>query len=148
MPSDAHQKELRARITELESVRKIYDENTYYRGQAEQYIAFDGMTKTQAEKTLQLIQDLEEKLPTTVVVESMTVTNDNVLLNMKCDEKITVAQLLLNMKELNYLTNINIPSISRETSTSEEGEETVTGWKYSMTATLIDMPSAISAAEN
>ena len=142
------QKDLRDRIAELEPVREIYEENTYYRGLAEQYISFDGMTKTQAEKTLQLIQDLEEKLPTTVVVESMTVTNDNVLLNMKCDEKMTVAQLLLNMKELNYLTNINIPSIARETSMDEEGVETVTGWKYSMTATLIDPPSAVSAAEN
>lgn len=142
-----HQKELRDRIAELEPVRKIYDENTYYRGLAEQYIAFDGMTNTQAEKTLQLIQDLETNLPSMVVVESMNVTNDSVTVNMRCDEKMTVAQLLLNLKELNYLTGITIPSVAREVSADLEGEEVVTGWRYTMSARLIDPPSAFSASE-
>lgn len=140
------QKKLQDRIAELEPVQLIYDENTHYRALAEQYTTFDGMTKSHAEKTLMLIQDLEQKLPEMVVVESMSVSGDSVVVNMKCDETLTVAQLLINLKELNYLTNITIPSISRETKESPEGEEVVVGWRCSMSAKLIDPPSAFSTS--
>ena len=132
------QERLKARIAELEPVNEIYEENNYYRGQAEQYRTFDNMTKTQNENLEQLIADLEKYFPTTVVISSLSAADGRVTMSVTCDEKMTVAQLLINLKEVGYLTDISIPSISRVESEADEeaGIEAYEGWQFTVSATI------------
>lgn len=141
---------LRNRITELEPVKEIYDENTYYRSLAEQYRTFDNMTKTQNEQAGKLIEDLEKKLPVNTIVDSMSLSDGRVNLNITCDEKMTAAQLLINLKELDYLSGVTIPSISRiETEADEEsGQEAYTGWKFTVSFSLITPANAPGQPES
>lgn len=141
---------LRNRIAELEPVKKIYEENTYYRGLAEQYRTFDSMTKTQNEQAGKLIEDLEKKLPVNTIVDSMSLSDGRVNLNITCDEKMTAAQLLINLKELDYLSGVTIPSIARiETEADEEsGQEAYTGWKFTVSFSLITPANAPGQPES
>lgn len=141
------QKELRKKIEELKPVQKVYDENTFYRNQADQYRTFDSLTKTQNEQLYKLINDLEKKLPTPVFVDSLTMADSRISMNVKCDVKMTAAQLLINLKELDYLTNVAIPSISRiEIEGDEEDNiEAFNGWQFTVSATLITPPNDANA---
>ena len=65
---------------------------------------------------------------------------------MECDVKMTAAQLIMNMKELDYLKDISIPSIKervKNITTGIEGEDyDIVVWSYTIAATLIDSPTA------
>ncbi len=143
------QKELRAEIARLESVKEVYDENVRYRNLNNEYATFDNMTKTQAEKLYRLVCDLEEKFPTFVVAVSFAGADSQVSINIESDVKMSAAQLIMNLKELDYVTDVNIPSM-RELDkqytvlglTEEENEEhTIKVWSYTINLKLKDSPS-------
>ncbi|MBR4734199.1 MAG: pilus assembly protein PilM [Lachnospiraceae bacterium] len=108
------QKALRARIEELSPIEKVYEENIFYRNRYNEYDSFDRLTNTQNEKVYQLILDLEVKFPTYVKVRNMNISDGHVAMTMESDMKMTVAQMLLNMRDLNYIANLNINNITRE----------------------------------
>ncbi len=112
--AEQEQTRLKNRIEELSPVQKIYDENVFYRNRYNEYESFDNLSKTQNEKLGMLITDLEKSFPTYVQVKNFSALDGHVTLTMESDMKMTVAQMLLNMRELDYITNISIPSISRE----------------------------------
>ncbi len=141
MAAENEQSRLRKEIENLRPVEEIYRENTTYRNIASQYTNFDSLTKVQSEKLRDLIGDLEEKLPTPIVVRSMSVSNDSVVINMTCDVKMTAAQMLLNLKEIDYITGLTIPSMSREELVDEEGTVIGYQWSYTLSCKLIDPPS-------
>lgn len=150
MKAEQHQAELKKRIEELKPVQEIYNENVFYRNRYNEYATFDNASKSQAEKYYRLINDLEAKLPTMVYVKTFTGNENKVTLSMVSDTKMTVAQLLLNLKEIDYITNISIPSIQREIQLLIEEEDYdeaelteadfVISWVYTVTMTVIDDP--------
>ena len=101
--AEQHQSDLKKRITELEPVREIYNENLRYRNLYNEYASFDNMTKSQAEKLSRLVDDLEKQFPTTVYVKTFTAAENRITMSMVSDTKMTIAQLLMNLKELDYL---------------------------------------------
>ena len=122
--AEQEQQRLRQRITELSPVQEIYKENVEYRKLYNEYATFDKMTNTQNEKFGQLVDDLEKCFPTPVIVKSMSSTEGRVTLTMQCDVKMTVAQMIMNLKELDYVANITVNSISRNKIDTEEEEDT------------------------
>lgn len=136
--AENRQKDLQKQIADLRPVEDIYNENTKYRNIAAQYTNFDTKTKSQSEKLRRLIGDLEEKLPSVIVVKNLSVNEGRVIINMTCDVKMTAAQMLLNLKELDYLEDILIPSIAREELVGEEGEVLGYQWAYTLSVSLID----------
>ena len=143
--AETKQKELKQRIAELEPVREIYAENVKYRNLSNEYVTYDNLSKSKAEKTYQLINDLEEKFPKASTALNFSAAESTVTINMECDVKMTVAQLIMNLKELDYLTNISVPSVKEATKTfgsAEEGNEyEIIVWRYTISATMIDSPS-------
>ena len=143
--AEVKQTELRKRITELEPVRQIYQENTTYRNICNEYMTFDNMTKSQAEKLYRLINDLEQAFPSTspsVRVNNFNASENRVSMVMEADVKMTVAQLLLNLHDIKYFTDISIPSISEQTIEVEDLEgnliDSYIVWNYTLSGTLID----------
>ncbi len=124
--AEQKQKELKQRIVDLSPVQEIYKENVKYRNLYNEYLSFDKLSKTQNDKLSQLIVDLEEKFPTNVIVKSFSASDGHVSMTMQADIKLTVAQLVMNLKEVDYITNISISSISRaarDIDAEEEEEE-------------------------
>ena len=153
--AEQHQTALRKRIEELKPVQTIYNENVFYRNRYNEYATFDNASKSQAEKYYRLINDLEAKIPSMIYVKNFTGNENKVTMSMVSDVKMTVAQLLLNLKEIDYITNVNIPSMQREIALLNEEEmydsieltdlESLealvnVSWSYTITMTLIDEP--------
>ena len=153
--AEQHQTALRKRIEELKPVQSIYNENVFYRNRYNEYATFDDASKSQAEKYYRLINDLEAKIPSMIYVKNFTGNENKVTMSMVSDVKMTVAQLLLNLKEIDYITNVNIPSMQREIAIFEDEdgydsidlsnpealEELISiTWSYNITMTLIDDP--------
>lgn len=146
--AESEQKRLRARIEELKPVQKVYDENNSYRSLVDQYRTFDALTKTENERLGDLIIALQEKLPTTCIVESLSLSDGRLSMNMICDEKMTAAQLIMNLKEIDYLTGILIPSVARVGGdVDENGEASATSWMYTVSATVITPANASDAPD-
>lgn len=111
--AEQKQKELKQRIAELSPVQEVYKENVKYRNLYNEYVSFDKLSKTQNDKLRQLVDDLEVAFPTNVIVKSFSASDGHVSMTMQADIKLTVAQLIMNLKEIDYITNISISSVSR-----------------------------------
>ncbi|MCR5500952.1 MAG: pilus assembly protein PilM [Acetatifactor sp.] len=123
--AEQKQKELKQRIVELSPVQEIYKENVKYRNLYNEYATFDKATKTQNEKLGQLMADLETYFPTPVLVKTFSASDGHVTMTMQADIKMTIAQLLRSLKEIDYITNVGVSAISRdkkETNPDEENE--------------------------
>lgn len=131
----AEQKRLEKRIEELSYIEDIYAENGEVCAQAEQFMAFDELTKTKNEKLAELLESLENELPTPVTVQSMSIVESNITLNVTCDYKLTAAQLLLNFEEIPFLANISIPSM-----TENEEANGGTVWQFTIMADYVEPP--------
>lgn len=124
---------LTRRIQELAYIQKIYDENEAAKAQAAEFVAFDLMSHTDNEMLSELIDGLEKQLPSSIVVQSMSVSGSTISLNMTSPTKLTVAQMILNLKEIPILGEITVPAISE--GIDELGNAQ---WTYSVTATYVE----------
>lgn len=127
------QKVFEARIGQLSYVQQIFDENVAAVNSANAYTAFDRATWTDNERFADLIDQLEKQLPTTASVQDLTVTESNINFNITSDVKLTTAQLLMNLKEIPFLGNLSVPSMSEQT---DDAGNTV--WQYTLSATYIE----------
>ena len=112
--AEDHKKELRKRIEELAPIEEVEKENISYRNRCKEYTDFDELTETQNEKLYQLILDLEEQLPTYVRVKTLNASDGHVALTMESDMKMTVAQMFLNLRELDYVKNLYVSNMTRK----------------------------------
>lgn len=110
---------LQTEIVRLEPVEAVYTENekvnAYYGAINQMYF----MTKTGNERFGQLIEELEKRLPVNMVVTSISGTEEGITINLETTTKISVAWLLLQMNQIDILTEVSVPAIS---SSIVEGE--------------------------
>lgn len=136
------QRMLEARIGQLSYIEQIYEENVAAVNKANAYLAFDSATHTDNEQLADLISQMEKQLPTTASVQSLTVTDNVININITSDAKLTVAQLLMNFEEIPFLGNLSVPSMSEEI---DEAGNTV--WQYTVAATYIEPETEEESAE-
>lgn len=132
--ADEHDR-LTRRIQELNYIQLIYEENEEMKSREAEYRAFDAMTRNDNERMLALIECLEEQLPTTIVVHSLSTSGSSISMSLTSPDKLTTAQLLLNLYEIPFITNASVPSMSR--SVDEAGN---TIWQYSISARYVEPP--------
>lgn len=133
---------LTRRIQELNYIQRIYDENEAMKSREAEYRAFDALTYNDSERLLSLIENLEEQLPSTVVVQSLTTSNNSVSFNVVSPNKLTTVQLLLNLKEIPFIDQVSIASMSK--SKDEAGNEQ---WQYSVVARYVEPPEETETVE-
>ena len=75
------------------------------------------------EQCRQLIDDLETVVPKDVVIGSFQASAGGISLPITCTNYDSVAQLIMNLKKLDEIENIYIPSLSQ--SVSEESGQTI-----------------------
>lgn len=126
---------LTRRIQELNYIQQIYDENEAMKSREAEYRTFDSMTYNRNEMMLQLVESLEEQLPSTIVVHSLSTSNNSISMSLTSPNKLTTAQLLMNLYEIPFIANASVPSMSRNI--DEAGNYY---WQYSITATYVDPP--------
>lgn len=129
-------KYLTSEIERLAYIQEIYDENAQAKAQASAFENFDNMTKADNERMAELMTGLEQQLPTTASVQSLSVTGSSISMNITTDTKMTAAKLLMNLKEIEFLDEINIPSIA-------EGEDESGNkyWQFTVSAQYVNPPA-------
>lgn len=131
----SEQKRLETKIAELSYIQEIYEENSEVCAKAEQFEAFDEITKTENEKLAELIAYLENELPTAMTVQSVVIVEDSITLNVTCDKKLTAAQMLMNFYNIPFLGNVSIPSMAEAEDASGN-----TIWQFSVLANYVEPP--------
>ncbi len=129
------QRDLSDRMESLAYIQEIFDENAAARQKEQQFAGFDALTVTKNEQLIDLIPALEEQLPKTATVQSMSITGDTVTLNISCDKMITAASLLLNFNEIPMLTDVMIPSVAENV--DEAGNNV---WQFTVMANYQYVP--------
>lgn len=127
-------KKLDNRISELAYIQDIYAENEELAANAGKLQAFQAVTQTPNENLGLLIFYLENKLPTSMTVQNLTIIESSITLNMSCDHKLTAAQMLLNFKEIPFLQDVTIPTMAEV-----EDESGNTSWQFTVTASYKPM---------
>lgn len=120
-------------IQNLSYIQRIYDEHEAVLAQAREFVTFDQMTWTDNELVLKLIASLEEQLPDTVVVKGLNLNGSSISMSLTSPNKLTVAQMLMNFKEIPYMANVNLPSL---TSSTDALGNTI--WTYSISAVYVN----------
>lgn len=135
----AEHNRLQREIQKLAYIQEVYNENEKARNDLAPYQEFDNATVTKNEKFSSLLASLEEQLPKTVALQSITISEGSISMNMTSDTKLTVAQMLMNLKEIPFLTNISIPTMT-------EGENAAGGiiWQYTVVASYYEEPQEIT----
>lgn len=129
------QRDLTKQLNDMEYIQDIFDEYEALKAEAGQYEAFDNMTKTQNERMSDLIFDLENWFPKPVVVQNLSISEDSISMNVTCDEKMTAAQLLMNLQEIPYLAEASIPSMVE----AEDANGNVI-WQFTINVKYVDPP--------
>lgn len=132
LAADEHDR-LTAEIQELSPIQRIYDEHEAVSAQAAEFITFDLMTWTDNELALYLIESLEEQLPDTIVVQSLNLNGSAITMSLTSPNKLTVAQMLLNFREIPYMTQVSLPNMI--SSFDDLGNEM---WTYSISAVYVN----------
>lgn len=126
---------LTKQIEDMSYIQAIYDENSQAMAKANAFENFDKMTEADNERMGALIEGLEQQLPTTVTIQSLSVAGSSITMNVTSDTKLTAAKLLMNLKEINFIDDITIPSMS-------EGEDASGNkyWQFSVSARYVEPP--------
>lgn len=117
----AKNQSLKNQIAELKPIEKVYQENEQATSQLNELEECYGKTKTENEQFLELIQELEDSLPTVMSVASCNISGKTIVINLESTTKISVAKLILNLKQIPIIERIEVPAI-----TEREEDGTIT----------------------
>lgn len=122
------EKALDEMIATLAPVEEIYEEKARVQKEYNEYTTAYTMTETETEKLSELFAELEYQLPTTVVVNTFAVDGEQLSMTMQAKNKLSVAKLMMNLKEIELLSDISLPAVAK-------GEDAMGGevWSYSIT---------------
>lgn len=124
----SEQKTLESQISSLSYIQEVYDENSLASQKANYYRSFDAGTWTNNEQLADLIAALEKNLPVTVRLQGFDIVQSELTLNFVSEDKISAAQLLLNLKTIPLISNLSVPSMTE----NDNGT-----WSYSVTAVYL-----------
>ncbi len=108
-----HEKsQLEAEIESMLSVEDIYAEHGIMLAKYQDVTSMYALTQNQNEQLNELITQLEEKLPSSMVVTALTVNNTGISMNITTNSKLSVAKMYLQLQEIDMLSVISIDSIA------------------------------------
>lgn len=102
---------LKNQIRKKEYVKEDYKEYTRVAGVCQNISSLYAMTRNQNEYLNDFIKELEERLPATMKVTSFNSSEGSVSMNLLGTDKISVAELILQLKEMERVAEVTIPSV-------------------------------------
>lgn len=121
----SEQQTLEAQISSLSYIRGVFGKYSDARQREEHFRSFDEGTWTNNEQFADLIDALEKNLPVTVRLQGFDIVQSEITLSLVSEDKISVAQMIMNLKTIPLIDMISVPSMT------ENGDGT---WSYSVTA--------------
>ena len=99
-------------IANLEDINKIYDASVVAQDSYTKVIDMYDMTANPNDKLNNLLTELQEKLPTEVIVQTMSVTSTDITLGFKGDSKQTAAKVLQQLKTFTSISQVSTGGIT------------------------------------
>ena len=144
---NAKRADLEAQKEELKPIETVYDAYIKARDVNTEVNAIDDSTRRMNEYLSNVFDELEQKLPSTSVITSMNSGADVLTMSMKVDSKETAAELLMQLKDIVYFSDVQISSLTDsvdETTGARRVEFTVACY-YDMNAEKTDEGGADGA---
>lgn len=129
------QEELQTNINKLNYIRGVYEENTKATTDVEVIAGVVATTESITDELNDVIDELEQHLPSSAVVSTMNVNGSSVSLAVTSDTKLSVAKLLMELKTIDRIENVYIASISET-----YDENNATKENYSVTFNMVRPP--------
>lgn len=107
--------ELESQKEELKPIETVYDAYIKARDVNTEVNAIDDSTNRMNEYLSNVFDELEQKLPSTSVITSMNSGADVLTMSMKVDSKETAAELLMQLKDIVYFSDVQISSLTDTT---------------------------------
>lgn len=108
------EKRLNERIEALLPAEDIYEEHarllTEYEGVHEMY----GLTYSNNEYLNPFITQIEEKLPSSMKVTSLTVNDLGISMNIVTNTKLSVAKMIMQLRDIDLISNITVDTIAED----------------------------------
>ncbi len=124
----AVQEQLEADIKAIEDVEQIAADYETAKSAYDSVVSFDESTDSNNELVLRFVQDLEKKMPTETIINNFTSADGVVNFSVVTTNKEAVADVIVAMRELEYVKTFEIPSITEKigfipgTAAQEEAE--------------------------
>ncbi|SHO53939.1 pilus assembly protein PilM [Anaerocolumna xylanovorans] len=108
----SEKRELEAQIKTLTPVEAVFSEYTAALNDYQNIANMYALTTSKNEKLNGLINELEEKLPSSAVVSALAVSETGLSMNITTNNKISAAKLYLQLSHIEDLSDISIASIA------------------------------------
>lgn len=108
-------KVLEAEITSIGTIEETYNLYLSTKGQFEVLQSYYASTENDNEMAYQFLLDLEEIMPASVGITSLSVDNGSVSASMVATGKLAVADFITQIKSLPYIDSVWVPNISETT---------------------------------
>lgn len=133
--------DLTARKASLEYINEVYTENENINKVYDQVNGIYTGTQNQNENLRALAEQLEEKLPSDMKVSNLVSDDVQVSMTLTSEKDLSVARMLMNLEEIDVLTDITIPSVSKDTDDNGKDE-----YSFTVTATYKALTSEDASA--
>ena len=106
---------LEQQIADLQYVRDVYNTYISYQAGADALIALDAGIDSPNDALNAFITELEEKMPSQILVLSATCTRESVVLNATTPTYAEAAETLVQLRSFESLSDVQVSSITQET---------------------------------
>lgn len=120
MYQTSRQKNLNAQIKQNESAQEVYDKYKKTKVKYDLFAQMYGYTNTPNESLLAFLEELQEKMPKNMTIESFSSTGTEVSMSVKIKNKAEAANALMQLRSFDSFSTV------RTTGTTEDESGTVT----------------------
>ena len=128
------QERLNAEISKNQGVEEIYNAYMNQKTAYEELTSIYDNTKTPNENFVALLEEMEQKMPSSIVVDSLSSTGTDINFSARVPSKAVVAKVILQLRTFESISNISVSSVTK----NENGE-----YVFSVTAMYVE-PATIS----
>lgn len=119
----ARNHKLTEQVESLQEAAEVYDTYTATKAEFADLETLYQMTETPDDALLSFLEEMEEKMPSDVVVVTMTAGVDGIHMNMTASSKDSVAMALMQLRSFETVSGVSTQELTEET--SEEGKTVV-----------------------
>lgn len=102
---------LKAEIDNLSYINELYTEHEKALEELSQIETIYDLTRNNNENFIDILDDIEDKIPSMALVDSINVTSQGIILSLVADSEVTVAKTLQQLKAIKGLSKISTTSL-------------------------------------
>lgn len=107
----SHQAKLKSKIEELSPIREVYAQRDAAYKKYQHVLYMYDQTSNRNYQLNMLITELENRLPASMTVSSLTSDENYVTMNITTDSKISIAEMIMQLKQISSITDVNVASL-------------------------------------